>query len=103
MPRKTKDARPGRVTPKGGPPKRKAVASSSTASVESGRYTAPIPREFRVSPWWVPALMIGFFAAGVIIILINYLGLIGGSANNVYLFVGLGLIVAGFITSTRWH
>ena len=104
MPRKTKDARPGRVTPKGGPPKRKAVASAPAAgSVESGRYTAPVPREFRVSPWWVPALMIAFFAGGVIVILINYLGLIGGSANNVYLFVGLGLIVAGFITSTRWH
>lgn len=103
MPRKTKDARPGRVTPKGGPPKRKVASAAAGPSAESGRYTAPIPREFRVSPWWVPALMVGFFAAGVIIILINYLGLIGGHANNVYLFVGLGLIVAGFITSTRWH
>lgn len=104
MPRKTKDARPGRVTPKGGPPKRKVAASPSVgASTDSGRYTAPIPREFRSSPWWVPALMVGFFAVGVIIILLNYLSLLGGSANNVYLFVGLGLIVAGFITSTRWH
>lgn len=103
MPRKTKDARPGRVTPKGGPPKRKVTASAPASAGESGRYTAPIPREFRVSPWWVPAMMVGFFGAGVIVILINYLGLIGGSANNAYLFIGLGLIVAGFITSTRWH
>jgi len=104
MPRKTKDARPGRVTPKGGPPKRKAPASAAAgAPVDSGRYTAPIPREFRVSPWWVPAMMVAFFAGGVIVILLNYLGLLGGSANNIYLFIGLGLIVAGFITSTRWH
>ena len=104
MPRKTKDARPGRVTPKGGPPKRKPAGSGATgAAVGSGRYTAPIPREFRVSPWWVPALMVAFFLGGVLIILLNYLSLLGGSANNVYLFVGLGLIVAGFITSTRWH
>ena len=107
MPRKTKDARPGRVTPKGGPPKRKVAAagpgSGSSAPLESGRYTAPIPREFRVSPWWVPALMIAFFGGGVIVILLNYLGLLGGSANNVFLFVGLGAIVAGFITATRWH
>lgn len=103
MPRKTKDARPGRVTPKGGPVNRKVAASAPAGSHSSGRYTAPIPQEFKVSPWWVPALMIGFFAAGVIVILLNYLSLLGGSASNVYLFVGLGLIVAGFITSTRWH
>ncbi|MDE3206912.1 MAG: cell division protein CrgA [Acidobacteriota bacterium] len=104
MPRKTKDARPGRVTPKGGPTKRRvAAASPASTATESGRYTAPIPREFRVSPWWVPALMVAFFGAGVLIIMLNYLSLIGGSANNVYLFIGLGLIVAGFITSTRWH
>ncbi len=41
--------------------------------------------------------------ARVLVILLNYLSLLGGSANNAYLFVGLGLIVAGFITSTRWH
>ncbi|HMC39459.1 MAG TPA: cell division protein CrgA [Acidimicrobiales bacterium] len=103
MARKTKDARPGRVTPKGGPPRRKVAGGAAAPATESGRYTAPIPREFRVSPWWVPALMIGFFVAGVLIILLNYLSLLGGSANNVFLFVGLGLIVAGFITSTRWH
>jgi len=104
MPRKTKDARPGRVTPKGGPPKRRPAGSSSAgASTESGRYTAPIPREMKVSPWWVPALMLAFFGGGVLIILLNYLSLLGGSANNIFLFIGLGLIVAGFITSTRWH
>ena len=103
MPRKTKDARPGRVTPKGGPVTRKAATTTGAGAQASGRYTAPIPREFKVSPWWVPALMIGFFAAGVILILLNYLSLLGGSASNVWLFAGLGLIVAGFITSTRWH
>ena len=102
MPRKTKDARPGRVTPKGGPVTRK-VAAPAAGSSTSGRYTAPVPREFKVSPWWVPALMIGFFVAGVLVILLNYLSLLGGSASNVYLFVGLGLIVAGFVTSTRGH
>ena len=47
--------------------------------------------------------MIGFFGIGIIVILLNYLSLLGGPANNIYLFVGLGLIVAGFIASTRWH
>ena len=102
MPRKTKDARPGRVTPKGGPPPKRKVSASAVAATDSGRYTAPIPREFRVSPWWVPALMIAFFGAGILLILINYLGAIW-STSNLYLFVGLGLIVCGFVTSTRWH
>jgi hypothetical protein len=102
MPRKTKDARPGRVTPKGGPPKRKVAASSAGAAATSGRYTAPIPPEFRVSSWWVPAMMVAFFGAGVLVILLNYLSVFG-PANNAYLFGGLGLIVAGFVTSTRWH
>ncbi|MBV9659687.1 MAG: cell division protein CrgA [Acidimicrobiales bacterium] len=108
MPRKTKDARPapssassGRVTPKGGPAKARTTTATGPAS--SGRYTAPVPREFRVSPWWVPALIVGFFGAGVIVILLNYLSVLGGHASNAYLFVGLGLIVLGFVTSTRWH
>jgi hypothetical protein len=73
------------------------------APVSTGRYTAPIPREFKVSPWWVPTLMVAFFVLGVVVILLNYLSLLGGSASNVYLFIGLGLIVCGFIASTRWH
>ena len=103
MPRKTKDATPGRVTPKGGPPKRVRPGAGATPSQPStGRYTAPIPKEFKVSPWWVPALIIAFFACGVGMILLNYLGLLG-TTSNVYLFIGLGLIVGGFVTSTRWH
>jgi cell division protein CrgA len=105
MPRKTKDA-PGRVTPKGGPVKRSSAGSAGTGSQtgggHSGRYTPPIPREFRSSPWWVPALILAFFGAGILVILLNYMGVLG-TASNVYLFAGLGCIVAGFIGATRWH
>ena len=100
--RKTKDARPGRVTPKGGPPKRKVAGHGAAPATESGRYTAPIPKEFRVSHWSVPALMLAFFGSGILVIMFNYLNVFW-TTSNVYLFVGLGLIVAGFITSTRWH
>jgi hypothetical protein len=106
MPRKTKDApgrSSGRVTPKGGAQARPRPGGTAAAQTTSGRYTAPIPAELRISPWWIPALIVAFFAAGVIVILLNYLGLLGGHASNVYLFVGLGLIILGFITSTRWR
>ena len=103
MPRKTKDA-PGRVTPKGGPVRRGAGgAGGGRAPQQQGRYTAPIPREFRSSPMWVPVLILAFFGLGLICILLNYLGLLPGGANNWYLLLGLGLIVAGFIAATRYH
>lgn len=104
MARKTKDA-PGRVTPKGGPVKGGPAKGSakSSAPVSTGRYTAPIPREYRSSPWWVPTIMLALFGIGVIGILLNYLSVLPGGASNVYLLVGLGLIVLGFLVATRYH
>jgi Cell division protein CrgA len=102
MPRKTKDA-PGRVTPKGGAVKRSPSGSGAGSKpAATGRYTPPIPRELRSSGWWVPALIVFFFVVGILVILLNYMGVLG-NASNVFLFIGLGCIVAGFITATRWH
>jgi hypothetical protein len=69
----------------------------------SGRYTAPIPREERVSPRWVPVLILSLLLLGVLMIIINYLGILPGGASNWYLLVGLGLIVGGFVTATGYH
>lgn len=99
MPRRTKDA-PGRVTPKGGGRVTPRPAGGATTS---GRYTAPIPNEYRSSPWWVPALMLAFFALGVLAIVLNYLSLLPASPSNWYLLGGLVGIVAGFVTATRYH
>ena len=57
----------------------------------------------RSSPRWFRFFMLGLFAVGLICIMLNYLGLLPGGASNVYLFVGLGCIVGGFIAATRWH
>lgn len=91
----------GRVTPKG--TNAKTRAPSSRAPTGSGRYTPPIPKAQKVSPRWVPALMFFFLFAGAAVILLNYLGLLPGDADNRYLLVGLGLITAGFVTATRYH
>ena len=100
MARKTKDA-PGRVTPKGGATRSKGSPSGSDDV--SGRYTAPIPKEMKVSPPWYPYLVLAFFLLGIVVILLNYLGLLGGHASNWFLLAGLGLIVVGFVAATRWH
>ncbi|HET9691432.1 MAG TPA: cell division protein CrgA [Acidimicrobiales bacterium] len=104
MARRTKDA-PGRVTPKGGPTRPGArPATDDRGRPASGRYTAPLPPEFQEhSPWWVPTLMFAFFGVGVLGIVLNYLGLLPGGTSNLYLVIGLGLIVLGFITATQYR
>lgn len=85
----TKRTTSGRVTPK-----------------STGRYTAPIPKEFKRSPTWVPVLMLTFLIVGMLLIILNYLpgaAFLPGDSNNWYLLTGLGLITAGFITATKYH
>jgi Cell division protein CrgA len=97
MARRTKDApKGGRVTPKGGP-------KPKTAPAPSGRYTPPVPKQYKESPKWVPILMLSLLALGMLTIVGNYLGLLPGGAKNAYLFVGLGFITCGFITATRYR
>ena len=81
----------GRVTPKG------------SGSVVSGRYTPPIPREYKVSPKWVPIMMFTLLLGGMLVIIANYLEVLPGDAKNTYLFLGLGMITAGFITATKYR
>jgi len=89
-------ARGGRVTPKG----------TKSQRPGGGRYTPPIPKEHRVSPKWVPILMFTLLGAGLLVIILNYLGLMptkDGEASNWYLLLGLGLITGGFITATGYR
>jgi hypothetical protein len=87
------------VTPKGG----HAPTGRPSSAADSGRYTPPIPREQKVSPLWVPVLMFAFLIAGVLVIVLNYVNLLPGEANNGYLLLGLLLITAGFVTATNYH
>jgi hypothetical protein len=96
MPRRTKEA-PGRVTPSADA-RRQAAAGTST-----GRYTAPLPVDYRHSPWWVPAVMLTFFACGLLMIVLNYISLLPSAPNNWYLLGGLGLIICGFAVSTQYR
>lgn len=95
----------GRVTPKGGG----SSHHDRGTPAPSGRYTPPVPREMKVSPWWVPALMGAFLVLGTAIILLNYVGLLPGwgflpdDTSNVWLLVGLGFILAGIVVATQWH
>ena len=89
-PPKRKGSGQSRVTPKGGPS-------------ASSRYTPPVPVEVKTSARWVPIVMFTLLGLGVVVILLNYVGVRPGSTSNWYLLGGLGLILAGIITATKWH
>ena len=70
----------------------------------SSRYTPPKPKTAKVSSLWVPATMFTCLGLGVVVIISNYLQLLpGGTAQNNYLFLGLGLMIAGFVLSTGYR
>ena len=92
----------GRVTPK----KDEVVDKADrTPPAPSGRYTPPVPKEWRESPKWVPILMFAFLGLGALLIIVNYTPLMDklGGSSNWYLLGGLGLVTAGFITATKWE
>jgi len=89
-----------KVVKKGG----RVTAKEPRAVPNTGRYTPPIPKEYKVSPRWVPWLMGILLGSGMLMIVTNYMSLLpGDEPSNWYLLGGLGLITAGFIVATRWR
>lgn len=99
---KTKSSRNRKAPERSGRkrPRRGVVQNPAAAS---GRYTPPIPREFRESSKIVPILMFGLLGLGMLVIIVNYLDVLPGGANNWYLLGGLVSITAGFIVATRYR
>ena len=77
--------------------------------------TAPAPRhasvrcpaaeeEAKASPAWYGYLVLGLILLGVLIIVFNYADfLLPGGTQQHWLWIGLGVIAAGFIAATRWR
>lgn len=92
----------GRVTPKKG-------SHTADRPAPSSRYTPPVPRELKVSPTWVPVLMFTLLGIGVLVIFLNYLGVLPGwwifpdGTSNAYLGIGLGSICGGILVATQYH
>ena len=62
---------------------------------------APPPKEEKTSPKWYAAVMFSLMAIGVVVIILNYIGVFPGGTDNNYLYMGLGAIAAGFLM-TLW-
>jgi LPXTG-motif cell wall-anchored protein len=68
------------------------------------RYQPPPKPKPKPSPRWLGPLILITLFAGVLMIVLNYVGfLLPAAPNNWYLWGGLGLIALGFILSTRWR
>ena len=66
---------------------------------------APAPKEDKSSPKWYVVLMFALMAIGVLVILLNYMGVFdqnGNDAIRMYLYIGLGCIAVGFLM-TLWY
>ena len=68
-------------------------------------YAAPPPKKkAKASPAWYGYLVLGLIVLGVLIIVLNYANfLLPGGTQQHWLWVGLGVIAAGFIAATRWR
>ncbi|HSM01830.1 MAG TPA: cell division protein CrgA [Acidimicrobiia bacterium] len=64
----------------------------------------PIPEKAKVSPTWYAVLMFGLMAVGVLVIILNYIGIVpGGEQQSIYLYLGLAAIGVGFMMTLNYH
>ena len=71
--------------------------------IQSQRYTPPIPKNVKTSSRWLGIVILALFALGVLVVILNYAGLLPGGVNNLWLIGAIGSIFAGLILATRYH
>jgi Cell division protein CrgA len=72
----------------------------STGVEASSRYTPPASRATLESPRWVPILMFVLLGLGALTILLRY---VVWQDTNYPVLIGLGFLLAGLYTATKWH
>ena len=80
-----------------------AKAGAPSGSVQSNRYTPPIDRSQKSSPMWFGILIVAMFALGVVVVILNYTGLLPGGVNNAWLIAAIAFIFVGLLLATRYH
>ena len=101
MATKAKDkAGPGKAQKKG---RSSGGRTTTHQPTRNDRYTPPVPKSVRSSPKWMGFLIIGLFLLGVVVIILNYAGLLPGGVDNWWLVAAIGSIFAGLMLATRYH
>jgi len=81
------------------------VAAGDKPSASS-RYTPPASQAmYKPSPMIVPILMFACFGIGLLMIVLNYAGVLPGAkdGSSWYILGGLSLILLGIITATQYR
>lgn len=78
-------------------------AAGRRAPEPSGRYTPPVPRNYHVSPPWVPAFMISALVCGAVVIMTGYFAFDQGGTQLLLLLVGAAFVAAGFMAAMRYR
>jgi hypothetical protein len=99
----TQKKKGGRVTPKGGNKPEHHFGHHDPSVNASSRYTPPVPVYEKHSAPWVPVLMFILLGLGALVILFYYLGFVPGGRSNWYLAAGLGSLLGGLYTATKYH
>ncbi len=81
--------------------RRREQVATKARKPKPSRYTPPSPKKAGPSPMWVPVVMFALLLGGLGVIVLNYMNLLPGEADNKFLFAGLGMITVGFGFATR--
>ncbi len=94
-------AGPGRAQRKG----RSAGGRVTTAGkpTRNDRYTPPVPKKVKASPRWLGVVIVALFALGVLIVILNYAGLLPGGVDNLWLIAAIASMFGGLLLATRYH
>ena len=101
MATKASKARPGKAQKKGRSSGGRTTPAGQKS--QSQRYTPPVPKNVKTSSRWLGIVILALFALGVLIVILNYAGLLPGGVNNLWLVGAIGSIFAGLILATRYH
>lgn len=63
----------------------------------------PEPAKHKESPTWYVAIMFGFMVLGALVVILNYIGLVPGGTDSIWLYSGLGLIGVGFVMTLNYY
>jgi hypothetical protein len=89
---------------KTGQKRRKSKEMGRYVSAEGrGSYTVRKPVNSEHSPRWYGWLLVGLLSLGVLIIVLNYLGVLPGSVSGWFLVVGLVSMFSAFYLATRFR
>jgi Cell division protein CrgA len=82
---------------------KKSAGRATPRQTKSGRHTPPVSKSVKSSPRWMGPLILAFFLLGVVVVILNYAGLLPGGVNNLWLIAAIGSIFVGLLLATRFR